>query len=266
MGTKIFGDMSLGFAGGVGLILLTWAITFAYVRRSDRVWGPLEERIRAEFGHGAGARGALQQGRGAHRGPGAAVTVLAIADGVNALALVVFAIVLAITLLITYWASKRTHSATEFWAAEPRHLQPAERLRDRRRLPVGVHVPGLRRAHLPVRRRRLGRPGRGGRVLPARRAAARRAHAQRRQVHDGRRPVLPPARATRPDRRGAGDARRLVRLPHRADGRRGGAAPGARGPGLHDRGRRSRASSCSSTSSSAGCSPRRGCRSSRRAC
>ena len=45
------------------------------------------------------------------------MTVLAIADGVNGLALVVFAIVLAITLLITYWASKRTHSATEFWAA-----------------------------------------------------------------------------------------------------------------------------------------------------
>jgi uncharacterized membrane protein (DUF485 family) len=49
MGTKLFGDMSLGFAGGVGLILVTWAITFAYMRRSDRVWGPLEERIRAQF-------------------------------------------------------------------------------------------------------------------------------------------------------------------------------------------------------------------------
>ena len=47
MGTKLFGAMSLGFAGGVGLILLTWAITLAYMRRSDRVWGPLEERIRA---------------------------------------------------------------------------------------------------------------------------------------------------------------------------------------------------------------------------
>jgi cation/acetate symporter len=45
------------------------------------------------------------------------MTVLAIADGVNGLALVVFAVVLAVTLLITYWASKRTHSATEFWAA-----------------------------------------------------------------------------------------------------------------------------------------------------
>ena len=49
MGTKIFGDMSLGFVGGVALILVTWVITFMYMRRSDRVWGPLEERIRAEF-------------------------------------------------------------------------------------------------------------------------------------------------------------------------------------------------------------------------
>jgi uncharacterized membrane protein (DUF485 family) len=69
MGTKIFGDMSLGFAGGVGLILLTWAITFAYVRRSDRVWGPLEERIRAEFGHGPerGERFAKEEERTAAR-------------------------------------------------------------------------------------------------------------------------------------------------------------------------------------------------------
>jgi cation/acetate symporter len=45
------------------------------------------------------------------------MTVFAIEKGVNELALVVFAIVLAITLLITYWASKRTHTTTEFWAA-----------------------------------------------------------------------------------------------------------------------------------------------------
>ena len=45
------------------------------------------------------------------------MTVLAIADGVNELALGVFAIVLAITLGITYWAGKRTSSASDFWAA-----------------------------------------------------------------------------------------------------------------------------------------------------
>ena len=36
---------------------------------------------------------------------------------VNTLALVVFALVLSITLVVTYWASKRTRTATEFWAA-----------------------------------------------------------------------------------------------------------------------------------------------------
>lgn len=48
MGTQVFGSMSLGFAGGVGLIVVTWAITLAYMRRSDQVWGPLEERIRGQ--------------------------------------------------------------------------------------------------------------------------------------------------------------------------------------------------------------------------
>ncbi len=35
----------------------------------------------------------------------------------NELALAIFAVVLAVTLGITYWASKRTSTATEFWAA-----------------------------------------------------------------------------------------------------------------------------------------------------
>jgi uncharacterized membrane protein (DUF485 family) len=46
MGTRLAGSLSLGFAGGVALILLTWAITLAYMRRSTRVWAPLEARVR----------------------------------------------------------------------------------------------------------------------------------------------------------------------------------------------------------------------------
>jgi uncharacterized membrane protein (DUF485 family) len=46
MGTRLAGSFTLGFAGGVGLILMTWAITLAYVRRSTRVWAPLEARVR----------------------------------------------------------------------------------------------------------------------------------------------------------------------------------------------------------------------------
>jgi uncharacterized membrane protein (DUF485 family) len=48
MGTKLIGSFSLGFAGGVALVVMTWAITFAYMRRSERVWAPLEARIRMQ--------------------------------------------------------------------------------------------------------------------------------------------------------------------------------------------------------------------------
>jgi cation/acetate symporter len=45
------------------------------------------------------------------------VNPIVAAGDVKALPLVVFGVVLAITLGITYWASKRTTTATEFWAA-----------------------------------------------------------------------------------------------------------------------------------------------------
>jgi uncharacterized membrane protein (DUF485 family) len=48
MGTRVAGSFTLGFAGGVGLVLMTWAITLAYLRRSARVWAPLEARIREQ--------------------------------------------------------------------------------------------------------------------------------------------------------------------------------------------------------------------------
>jgi uncharacterized membrane protein (DUF485 family) len=47
MRTSLGGSFSLGFAWGVALILVTWAITFAYMRRSRDVWAPLEARVRA---------------------------------------------------------------------------------------------------------------------------------------------------------------------------------------------------------------------------
>jgi uncharacterized membrane protein (DUF485 family) len=46
MRTSLGGSFSLGFAGGVSLVLVTWAITFAYMRRSRLVWGPMEARVR----------------------------------------------------------------------------------------------------------------------------------------------------------------------------------------------------------------------------
>lgn len=48
MGTQLIGPISLAVLGGIALILLTWAITIAYMRRSAEVWQPLEEKIRAQ--------------------------------------------------------------------------------------------------------------------------------------------------------------------------------------------------------------------------
>src|SRR4051794_41973765 len=45
------------------------------------------------------------------------MSVLAAAGDFNTLAVAIFAVVLAITLLITRWAAKRTRSATDFYAA-----------------------------------------------------------------------------------------------------------------------------------------------------
>ena len=45
------------------------------------------------------------------------MSLIAATGDFNALAVGVFACVLAVTLVITRWAAKRTHSATEFYAA-----------------------------------------------------------------------------------------------------------------------------------------------------
>lgn len=68
MGTHVLGSMSLGFAGGVGLVVMTWAITWMYMRRSDAVWGPLEEEVRrkatapARFARDGGAADSRDRG------------------------------------------------------------------------------------------------------------------------------------------------------------------------------------------------------------
>jgi uncharacterized membrane protein (DUF485 family) len=43
---------ALGWVIGVGLIVLTWIVSFAYLRKSDEEWGPMAERI----GHEATGR------------------------------------------------------------------------------------------------------------------------------------------------------------------------------------------------------------------
>jgi uncharacterized membrane protein (DUF485 family) len=42
----LFGE-ALGWIVGVGLIAATWVVSFAYLRRSDSEWSPMEQRIAA---------------------------------------------------------------------------------------------------------------------------------------------------------------------------------------------------------------------------
>jgi len=44
----VLGD-ALGWAVGVALIVATWIVSFAYLRKSDRVWSPMEQRIAASL-------------------------------------------------------------------------------------------------------------------------------------------------------------------------------------------------------------------------
>ena len=98
--------------------------------------------------------------------------------------------------------------------------RPAERHRHLRRLPVGRVVPRHRRRDRDQRVRRLPvldrLPGR----VAGRPAAGRRAAAQHRPVHDGRRAVVPAAAAAGPDGRRDHHPRGVVLLPAGPDGRR----------------------------------------------
>jgi uncharacterized membrane protein (DUF485 family) len=44
MGKQVFGGIPVAFLAALTQVLLTWAITWAYLRRADNTFGPLERR------------------------------------------------------------------------------------------------------------------------------------------------------------------------------------------------------------------------------
>ena len=148
----------------------------------------------------------------------------------------IFAIVLSITLGITYWASKRATSAVGFYAAGRQITGVQNGLAISGDYLSAASFLGIAGLIYPLRVRRVPVLDRVPRRVPDRDVPARRAHAQRRQVHDRRRAGLPAARAAGAHGGGDRHAGRRRLLPDRADGRRGRADPGARGHRLHARG------------------------------
>ena len=95
---KDIGGIPIAFLAALTQVLLTWAITFAYLRKADSTFEPLEQKA---------AKAATARGR----------TMIVFAADLKVLPLAVFGVVLAITLGVTYWAAKRTSSASDFYAA-----------------------------------------------------------------------------------------------------------------------------------------------------
>jgi uncharacterized membrane protein (DUF485 family) len=50
MAADVVAPITLGYVGGVVLIVLTWVVTLLYLRKSDREWGPMEREIAERAG------------------------------------------------------------------------------------------------------------------------------------------------------------------------------------------------------------------------
>ena len=103
MGREFLTDgFTVGYALALSQFVMTWGLGAWYLRKSDREFDPLAKRA---------ADVALRAGREQGRPP---MTPIA---AVNGTALAVFGVIVAVTLVISYFASRRVNSATDFWAA-----------------------------------------------------------------------------------------------------------------------------------------------------
>ena len=111
----------MGYCLALTQFVMVLVLGLLYLRKADKEFDPLAEKAIARYtdsGDGRSRRRRQRRRRGLpsrHRARGGkAMTVLA---AVNTTAVVVFAVVLSVTLGITYWASKRASSAVGFYAA-----------------------------------------------------------------------------------------------------------------------------------------------------
>jgi uncharacterized membrane protein (DUF485 family) len=50
MGTTVLGGVPIAWLAAMTQVLVTWAVTWTYLRKADREFGPLEERVRERAG------------------------------------------------------------------------------------------------------------------------------------------------------------------------------------------------------------------------
>ena len=112
MAESVYEGLTVGYCLALTQFVMVWCSACMYLRRGRRDFDPLADESSQRA---LGASPTSRRRAPAPRGGAGAMTVIA-AD-VNVEALVIFGIVLAITLGITYWASKRMTGADVFWAA-----------------------------------------------------------------------------------------------------------------------------------------------------
>ena len=112
MAESVYQGLTVGYCYALTQFLMVFVLGIWYLRKAEKEFDPLSDAV-AEAALADEADRALRARRTAPRG-GRAMTLVA---KVNVEAVVIFAIVLSITLGITYWASKRATSAVGFYAA-----------------------------------------------------------------------------------------------------------------------------------------------------
>ena len=118
MARSVYEGLTVGYCLALTQFVMVAALGLMYLRRSEKVFDPLADEV--VRGAGAPTARATRRARRAglpRRSLGGDDAMIPIAADTNVEALVIFAIVLSITLVITYWASKRMTGADQFWAA-----------------------------------------------------------------------------------------------------------------------------------------------------
>ena len=128
MASSVYEGLTVGYCLALTQFLMVFVLGILYLRKADREYDPLAQRVLTTAGDDGGETGRAAESRFARREAGrrstrrAAMTVLA---AVNVEAVVIFAIVLWITLGITYWASKRPGAPSA--STPPAARSPASR-------------------------------------------------------------------------------------------------------------------------------------------
>ena len=244
---KVWGPVNVGILFALSEFIVAWGIAFIYSRRAntefDSMAAEIVQRLREAL------RGPRMSSRRFAVAAGAvallAVATPALAQGAVAdkwrwLTFLVFGVIIAHDDVRHLPCGQARQERGRLLHGRRRRLGPAERLGDRRRLPVGRIVPRHRGPDLDLGLRRLHVLGRLARRVHHRAAGDRRAVPEHRQVHAGRHPRVPQQPARHADRRRDLGHHRLDVLPDRADGRRRRAGEDADRHRLRDLGGRRR--------------------------